>query len=39
MELEYGRKLADYEQEIQTYKNLLRRKYLKEIDQERQHKR
>lgn len=39
MELEHGRKVGDYEQEIQTYKNLLRRKYLKEIDMERQQKR
>lgn len=36
MELDYSRKLAEHEQEIQTYKNMLKKKYLKEIDLERQ---
>lgn len=36
VELELSKKLGESEQEIQTYKNMLRRKYLREIEVERQ---
>lgn len=36
MELDLSKKLSDSEQEIQMYKNMLRKKYLKEIEVERQ---